>query len=144
MTTAVVVEEIKCPTIEELIEESAELIKEVVTMLYRGIAKAANVMTMPNIHISRKYGSEPAAYLPGQNTIVLNAISLQSKDVEVIAYILAHEVWHHKQWEDGETFQDYITPSANKAEYQNQRVEQEANDFAESLFPGALTYMGGR
>lgn len=145
MTTAVVVEEIECPTIEELIAESEELIRELVKALYRSITKAADVSVIPKIYISKRMDTnDKASYLPGENLIILSAVNLQNKDVEYIAYVLAHEVWHHKQWEDGETFESYITPSADRAGYANQRVEQEANDFAESLFPGALTYMGGR
>lgn len=133
MVTAI--EEIACP----VIEASVERIKEIVKALYQDITIAADLYTIPNIHISKNPNQDDvAAYLVGQNIIVLNAVHLQTKDVERIAFILAHEVWHHRQWEDGETFSNYITPSANQSSYKSQRVEQEANDFAASLFPNVL------
>jgi hypothetical protein len=136
-----IVEEFEQVSMEDLIEESAYLIKELVKVLYKSITTAAGVVTVPKIHIMKdpSYSqNEKAAYLAGRNLIVLNAVNLQNKDVEYIAYVLSHEVWHHKQWEDGERFESYISPSADQSGYESQRIEKEANDFAESLFPGAL------
>jgi Zn-dependent peptidase ImmA (M78 family) len=136
-----IVEEFKQVSMEDLIEESAQIIRKVVNVLYSDILEAACVKTAPKLHIMKDpsySANERAAYLAGQELIVLNAVNLQGKDLERIAYVLAHEVWHHKQWEDGETFHNYIVPSANQSGYEAQRIEQEANDFAASLFPNAL------
>ena len=139
MVATIVEEEVfEAVSMEELIQESEELIREVVKALYRSILTAARVEIAPKIHISKVESNEKAAYLAGRELIVLNAINLQNKDVEYIAYVLAHEVWHHRQWENGETFEGYINPSADRAGYENQRVEQEANDFADRLFPGVF------
>lgn len=129
-------EELEYVSIEELVEESVELITLVVKELFYGIAAKAGIQNPPKVRIHKTFEEVPTAfYSAGLGLITLNAIQLQNKDVEYIAFSLAHELYHHKQYEDGERFEYYVNPEKDKAIYASQRVEQEANDFAASLFP---------
>lgn len=129
-------EETEFLTIDELVQESVELVTEVVNHLYHGIAKQAGVKSLATISISKDFDRNDAGfYSAGISRITLNAVKLQNESIEHIAFVLAHEVYHHKQWEDGERFESYISHTEDVISYKMQRVEQEANDFAESLFP---------
>ena len=123
-------------TVQGLIDESEEMLQLMIHMLYEDILKHAKVERTPRIEICRDLeASYKAYYRVGDELIVLSAVNLQNKDVEHLAFVLAHEVWHHKQWEDGETFEDYITATVDVNAYRAQRIEEEADMFALHLFP---------
>ena len=130
-------EDYKPITMQDLIDESVEIIKGVVKDAYHLMGRIAGVKTLPKIYIHQDMNvdRDMASYLPGRNIIVLNAIELQNKGAEKVAFVLAHELYHHKQYEDGERFDNYVTPGMGKEEYKNQRIEREANEFAARLFP---------
>lgn len=136
MNTQVEEFEMEYISMEELVQESVELVQLVVDELLVNICVQARIKKLPRVVVTRNE-SESAfgAYMAGASIIRLNAISLQGKGIEKIAYALAHEVWHHRQWEDGERFEHYVTAASSKEAYEAQRVEAEANAFAGKLFP---------
>lgn len=132
----VATEEFEYVSMEQLLEESVELVQLVVKELLVGICVKAKIKTLPKVKVTTNE-SETAfgAYMAGASMIRLNAVNLQGKDIREIAFALAHEVYHHKQWEDGERFLNYVAPGQSTADYKAQKVEEEANAFAEKLFP---------
>lgn len=134
METAV--QEFEYVSMEELLEESVQMVNLVVNELLVGICVKAKIKTLPKVKVTtNEEVSQIGGYLAGASLIRLNAVNLQGKGVREIAFALAHEVYHHKQWEDGERFENYIQPGENAVNYQAQQVEAEANAFAGRLFP---------